>query len=280
VDKNNNMKNFNLHLISDSTGETLCSIARAVIAQFEDVKSNEFLWPMVRNTEQLEKVLAIINKYPGVIMYTIVEKELRIRLKSFCNELKIPCIPVLSKVINEVSEYLQLEAKPTPGKQHELDEEYFTRVDAVNFSIAHDDGQSTWDVDKADIIIIGASRTSKSPTSIYLAYRGFRTANIPFVLGCPLPENLFKLTTPLIVGLTISPERLIQIRKNRLLAIKEEKPTDYVDVDKVKEEILAAKRICVDNRWPIIDVTKRSVEETAATIIQYYQKHKKNFDLI
>lgn len=269
------MKIFNLHMISDSTGETLYSVARAVVAQFDEVRSREFLWPLVRTEEEIDKILEEIRKKPGVVMYTLINRGLRIRVKSFCKEMELPCIPILSQVINDISDYLKIKARPKIGSQHRLDENYFSRVEAVNFSIAHDDGQSTWDLDKSDIILLGVSRTSKSPTSIYLAYRGYKTANIPFVMNCDLPENLTKITRPIIIGLTIDPERLIQVRRNRLVAMNDEQNKDYIDAEKVREEIKQAKKLFIDNNWPIIDVTRKSVEETAVNIIQYYQKLRK-----
>jgi [pyruvate, water dikinase]-phosphate phosphotransferase / [pyruvate, water dikinase] kinase len=268
------MKKFHLHLVSDSTGETVCSVARAAIVQFEGVDAEEHVWALVRSKTQIEKVIAGIKEKPGIVMYTIVGKELRDILGEACAKLGVPCIPVLSRVIADLSTYLNMKISPQPGRQHELDEDYFSRVEAINFTLSHDDGQATWDINEADIILVGASRTSKSPTCVYLAYRGYRAANVPFVMGCPLPDTLLTATHPLIVGLTIGSDRLIQIRKNRLLALHENNETDYVDSDAVKEEIAEARKLFMRNNWPIIDVTRRSVEETAATIIQLYQDKK------
>ena len=268
------MKKFHLHLISDSTGETVCSVARAAIVQFEGLDAEEHVWSLVRTKTQMEKVIAGINEYPGVVMYTIVGKELRDLLQEGCAKLSVPCIPVLSRVIADLSAYLNVKISTQPGRQYELDEDYFSRVEAINFTLAHDDGQSTWDINEAEIILLGVSRTSKSPTCVYLAYRGYRAANIPFVSTSTLPETLFNVTKPLVVGLTISTDRLIQIRKNRLLALQEEKETDYVDQDAVKNEIAEARRLFTKYHWPVIDVTRRSVEETAAQIIQLYQEKK------
>lgn len=266
------MRKINLHLISDSTGETVCSVARACIVQFEGIEPEEFVWTMIRTRSQLEKVLKEIEKLPGVIMYTVVDPTLRDALKDFCNRMNIPCIPVLSRAIADLSAYLNMQASPQPGKQHSLTDDYFSRVEAINFAIAHDDGQATWDLDESDIVLVGVSRTSKSPTCMYLAYRGYRTSNIPFVINCPLPDILFSLKKTLIVGLTISPERLVQIRKTRLIAMNDEGNTDYVDIEKVSEEIIEARKLYLRNNWPIIDVTRKSVEETAANVIQIYQE--------
>jgi len=237
------MKEFHLHLVSDSTGETVSSIARATVAQFDDVESQEHIWPLVRTKGQLEKVLAGIEANPGIVMYTLVDKNLRDILKAECLKRSLPCIPVLAHVIAELTTYLGIESSSLPGRQHELDEKYFSRVEAVNFTLAHDDGQATWDLQEADIILIGVSRTSKSPTCVYLAHRGFKTANIPYVEASLLPPDLENLKKPLIVGLTIASDRLIQIRKTRLQSLKQEEDTNYVDVEKVEKEILESRRL-------------------------------------
>ena len=266
------MKEFHLHLISDSTGETVSSVARAAIAQFEQVDAYEHIWSLVRSKGQLEKVIAGIQANPGVVMYTLVDPNLRDILKSECLKLSLPCVPVLAQVLGELSTYLGVESSSVPGRQHELDEKYFSRVNAVNFTLAHDDGQATWDLQDADIIIVGVSRTSKSPTCVYLAHRGFKAANVPFVSGCPLPPELEEITKPLIVGLTISPDRLIQIRKTRLQSLNNENNFNYIDIEKVAAEVAESRKYYQKNKWPIIDVTRRSVEETAANIIQFFHE--------
>jgi regulator of PEP synthase PpsR (kinase-PPPase family) len=261
---------FHLHLISDSTGETVSSVARAALSQFDGLEPEEHVWSLVRSKTQMEKVIHGIEAHPGVVMYTIVDKNLRDMLKETCRKLSLPCIPVLSRVITELSNYLGVESSTQPGRQHELNEDYFTRMDAINFALEHDDGQTHWELEEADIVLVGVSRTSKSPTCIYLAYRGFKAANIPFVSGCPLPPNLETLKNPLVVGLTISPDRLMQIRKTRLQSLHQEGDTNYVDMEQIQQEILESRRMYARNHWPMIDVTRRSVEETAATIMQYY----------
>ncbi|HEU5047667.1 MAG TPA: pyruvate, water dikinase regulatory protein [Rickettsiales bacterium] len=266
------MKEFHLHLVSDSTGETVSSVARAAIVQFDGVEADEHIWSLVRTPAQLDKVIAGIRANPGVVMYTLVNKELRDRLKAECLKLSLPCIPILAQILSELTSYLGVESSLLPGRQHELDEKYFSRVEAINFTLAHDDGQATWDLQEADIVLVGVSRTSKSPTCVYLAHRGFKAANVPFVGGCPLPADLEGLTKPLVVGLTISPDRLIQIRRSRLQSLKQDEDTNYVDSERVQEEILASRRLYHKNKWPVIDVTRRSVEETAATIIQYFHE--------
>lgn len=271
------MKTFNLHLVSDSTGETVSSVARAAFAQFEDVEPEEHVWALIRTKGQIEKVLNSIKENPGVVMYTISQKKLRDLLKTECAKMGVVCIPILARVIRDLQSFLGQKSKSLPGKQHELDEEYFDRVDAINFALTHDDGQATWDLHEADMVIIGVSRTSKSPTCVYLANRGYRAANIPFVSNVPFPielENIEEST--LVVGLTISPERLVQIRKNRLLSINEETETDYVKIEAIKHEVEELRKFLSKYNYPIIDVTRRSVEETAANIIQLYQESKAN----
>ena len=267
--------NFHLHLVSDSTAETVSSVARAAIAQFDGVEVEESTWPLVRTKAQVDKVLKGVREKGGFVMYTMADKHLRNHLKKNCAEMGIPCISVISRTITALSEYM--DKKTTfhkPGRQHELDEDYFNRVEAINFALAHDDGQSVWDLEEADVVLVGASRTSKSPTSIYLAYRGFRAANVPYVMGVPLPDIVHKLKHPLVVGLTISPDVLVQIRKNRLLSINESKATDYTNIEKVKDELVEVRKVFSKNKWPVIDVTRRSVEETTANIIQLFEKRK------
>lgn len=270
------MKQFHLHLVSDSTGETVSSVSRAALAQFDDVEPQEHIWSLVRTKGQLEKVIAGLEEHPGAVMYTLVSKELRTMLRKACAVRKLPCIPILGPVIRELSLYLNAEATERPGFQHELSEEYFDRVEAINFMLAHDDGQGHWELEESDIVLVGVSRTSKSPTCIYLANRGYKAANIPFVGNCPLPEKLFELKIqsdpPLIVGLTISLDRLLQIRKTRLQTLDQNTDSNYVDGEEVKQEIEASKKLFREQGWPMIDVTRRSVEETAALIIQYRQK--------
>jgi len=266
------VKAFNLHLVSDSTGETVSSVARAALAQFEDVAAQEHTWPLIRTKGQVEKMLAGLDESPGVVMYTLVNKDLRNYLSSECQRRGIPCIPVLGHIIRELSSYLNEEANNRPGVQHEFSEDYFNRVEAINFALAHDDGQSHWDLESADVVLVGVSRTSKSPTCVYLANRGLKAANVPFVSIETLPERLIHLQGPLVVGLTISLDRLLQIRKTRLQSLKQEEETNYINSEEVEKEIAIARKLFRENNWPVIDVTRRSVEETAALIIQYRQK--------
>lgn len=268
------MKEFHLHLVSDSTGETVSSVARAAVAQFEDIEPEEHIWSLVRTPHQLEKVINGIKENPGVVMFTVVNKELSDSLKLFCHQQDLPCIPILSRAVSELAAYLGIPISQQPGRQYELTEDYFSRVEAINFTLAHDDGQSTWDLEDADMVVIGASRTSKSPTCVYLANRGYKAANVPFVSNCPLPENLFTLKKPLVVGLVIDPDRLMQIRESRLQSIQGDSNSSYVERDNIIEEIQESRKLFSKYRWPVIDVTRRSVEETAANIIQHFSRHQ------
>ncbi|ABD45194.1 kinase/pyrophosphorylase family protein [Ehrlichia chaffeensis str. Heartland] len=264
---------LNLHLISDSTCETVASVARSALEHFRSVEVNEFVWSFINNNEQIDKIMSLIEKDKyNFIMYTMFDDELRRYLKQKAGAQEIPCIPVLSHVIREISCYLHIKKDPYISTNIGLDDEYFTRIDAINYTIAHDDGQNLWDIDQADIIILGVSRTSKSPTSIYLAYRGYRVVNIPLVHSINLSVDLSNMKNKLIVGLTIDIDRLIEIRRTRLVSMKNQNNYQYVDYEHVLMEIKETKRICVQNGWPIIDVTQKSVEEIAATIIQYFNK--------
>jgi regulator of PEP synthase PpsR (kinase-PPPase family) len=267
-------KVINLHLISDSTGETLSSVARAALSQFEGVDSNDFIWPLVRTKPQLDRALEAIQENPGIILYTILHDDLVEDLRKKCFELKIPCIPVLSHIIAEFSGYLGMNISHTVGRQHLLDNEYFSRVEAISYTMTHDDGQSAWDLYDADIVIVGVSRTSKSPTSVYLSCRGYKTANIPFVSLSTIPQTIYDLKKPLVVGLTINPEKLTQIRQTRLTSLGQESGSDYINIEAIEQELAESRKLFSKLGCPIIDVTKRSVEETAAKIIQLLQEKK------
>lgn len=266
------MKTFHLHLVSDSTGETVASVARAALAQFDTAQAEEHIWSLVRTKGQLEKVIASLDSHPGVVMFTLVDAERREQLRQAAAKRGLPCIPILGHVIRELSNYLGQEATGSPGQQYELSEDYFARIDAINFALEHDDGQATWELEESDIVIVGPSRTSKSPTCVYLAYRGFKAANVPYVPNVPLPDNLVSLKQPLVVGLTIGSERLIEIRSSRLIAMNQDLNTDYVKEEHVREEIENSKRLFRQQGWPVIDVSRRSVEETATLMIQYRQR--------
>lgn len=268
---------FHLHLISDSTGETLIAASRAVAAQYLDVSSIEHVYPLVRSRAQLDRAIAEIEAAPGIVLFTLVDRELSQRLDEACRESGSPCLSVLQPILALFGSYLGTASTPKPGAQHVLNADYFKRIDALNYTMMHDDGQTAEGYEEADVLLLGVSRTSKTPTSIYLANRGVRTANIPLVPGVPLPPGLDRLRNPLVVGLLASPERIVQIRQNRLLSLRAEEDTSYVDRSAVAEEIALSRRLCARHNWPMIDVTRRSIEETAAAIVDLYGVHRMKF---
>ncbi|MBS0285672.1 MAG: kinase/pyrophosphorylase [Proteobacteria bacterium] len=261
------MMRLHLHLLSDSTGETLENIAKAALAQFDDVETVRHFWPMVRTEAHLDRILQEIAQNPGLVIYTLVNPATRGALEQRCQALGLPMVAPLDRVTDALSDLLGQQAKGRPGRQHALDAAYFERVDAIQFTIAHDDGIGSEDWEQADIVLAGVSRSSKTPTSIYLANRGYKVANIPIVVESPPPVTLYALEKPLVVGLTTSADRLIQVRRNRLLSLNQAPETAYVDQEAVSKEIAFARRMFTDNGWPVIDVTRRSIEETAAAII-------------
>jgi regulator of PEP synthase PpsR (kinase-PPPase family) len=268
---------FHLHLVSDSTGETLITVARAAVAQYEGIAAIEHVYPLVRSHTQLQRVLSEIETAPGIVLYTLVEQDLAERLEEVCRATSSPHLSVLAPVHSLLSSYLGAHSTARPGAQHMLNAEYFKRIDAMNFTLLHDDGHLPHDLDEADLILVGVSRTSKTPTAIYLANRGMKTANIPLVPGVPPPAVLETAKRALIVGLVATPERIVQIRQNRLLSLKADDDTSYVDRDAVAEEIAASRRLFARHNWPMIDVTRRSIEETAAAILDLYRDHRMRF---
>ncbi len=273
------MTPFHLHLVSDSTGETVATVARAALVQFDSVRAVEHIWTMVRNSNQVAEALAAIKARPGFVLYTLVNPELRLALENGCREIQVPCIALLDPVVGALGAYLGAEVRASPGRQHIMDDEYFNRIEAMHFVLAHDDGNATWNLDNADVVLVGVSRTSKTPTCIYLANRGVKAANVPMVPGVPLPEELLKATRPLMVGLTSDPRRLVQLRRNRLRLLNEDEESEYVDMERVVAEINAARRLFAQHNWPVIDVTRRSVEETAANILQLLARRREQENL-
>jgi len=265
---------LHLHLLSDSTGETLENIAKAALAQYDDVETIRHFWPMVRTEAHLERILQEIAQNPGLVVYTLVNSNTRRILEQRCRSLGLPAVAPLDPVNAALSAMLGQQAKARPGRQHVLDAAYFARVDAIQFTIAHDDGIGQEDWEEAEVLLVGVSRSSKTPTSIYLANRGYKTANLPIVVESPPPAALFGLKHPLVVGLTTSADRLIQVRRNRLLSLNQAPETDYVDAEAVQREVTFARRMFADNGWPVIDVTRRSIEETAAAIIALVQERE------
>jgi len=259
---------FHLHLVSDATGETLITVARAAAAQYASVAPIEHIYPLVRTDKQMERVISEIEAAPGIVLYTMLDTALADRLTEKCRELSLPCLSILDPVLNLFQSYLSTESARRVGAQHTLNAEYFKRIDALNYTMLHDDGQHTDDLEHADVVLTGVSRTSKTPTSIYLANRGVKTANVPLVPNMPVPPQLESLVAPLVVGLTASPERIVQIRQNRLLGLNaHQDDSAYVDRQAVAEEIAFSRRLCARHNWPVIDVTRRSIEETAAAVM-------------
>lgn len=266
---------YHLHLVSDATGETVNSVARACLVQFAGGEPIEHSWTLIRTRRQLEKALVGIEKNPGPVLFTLVNEEFRAALLEGCRPLGVPCVPVLDPIIHALAGYLNLEIRGRPGLQHVLDAEYYGRIDAMNFALLHDDGQHGGDLNDADVVLVGVSRTSKTPTCIYLANRGIKAANIPVVPSIPMPKEVEAATRPLIIGLTKAPAQLVQIRRNRLRMLSAGgTETDYTDLESVREEVNYARKLFSQNNWPVIDVTRRSIEETAATILTHYARHR------
>ena len=268
---------FHLHLISDSTGETLITVARAAAAQYSRIMPVEHVHPLVRTQKQLDRVLNDIEEMPGIVLYTLLQENLAARLEEKCRGLGLPCLSILGPVLHLFQAYLGAESTHKVGAQHTLNAEYFRRIDALNYTMMHDDGQMPDDLEEADVVLIGVSRTSKTPTSIYLANRGVKTANVPLVPGVALPANVEALNHPLVVGLYATPERIVQIRQNRLLGLRAHRDDDkYIDQQSVAEEVSASRRLCARHNWPAIDVTRRSIEETAAAVLALLTERRRH----
>ena len=259
-------------MISDSTGETLTTLGRAITAQYTNWRAVEHITPMVRSEEDLQKAIEIINENPGIVLYTLVNIELEKTLRNKCLQLGVPVLNVLSPATKLFDSYLGDTVSGRTGAQHALDEDYFTRLDAIRFVMAHDDGNLPDDIEEADVILLGISRTSKTPTSIYLGQRGVKVVNIPLVPGSELPEEVLTAKQPMVVALVASAERILQVRENRLLAFDRDLAGDvYVDRASIQEELSWTRRLCKQNDWPMIDVSKRSIEETSAAILALRQ---------
>lgn len=270
---------FHLHLVSDATGETLTTIAKAAAVQYAEVRPIEHVYPMVRTGRQLTRALQEIEQAPGIVLYTLVNKTLTDELERRCRELKIPCLHVLQPIMQVFESYLGAPRTPTVAGQHVLDADYFRRIDALNFSMVHDDGRLPENLDNADICILGISRTSKTPTSIYLAQRGYKTTNLPLVPQLVLPKVLTEPTTCFIVCLIASPDRIAEIRRNRAALLSDRDIDTYVDRSIIAAEIAHTRKLCAKHGWPVIDVSRRSVEETAAAIIKLLQDRRSGADI-
>lgn len=266
---------INLHLVSDSTGETLNSIARASLARFEGRHVVHHRWSLIRSRLQLDRVLEGLEAEPGPVLFTLVDRSLRHALEETCQRIGVEHLSVLDPVFDVLTRAIGEEAKPKRAAQHVLDADYFRRIDAMHFVLAHDDGQGAAGIREADLVLVGVSRSSKTPTCFYLANRGVKAANVPIVPGAELPRELDDATCP-IIGLTIDVHALLEIRRHRLKLIGadgiRQDSLDYIDPDAVQAEILAARRLCSARGWPVVDVTRRSIEETAATILQIAER--------
>ena len=266
---------FHVHLVSDSTGETLNAMAKAVTARFDGVIPIEHIYALVRSAKQMDRVLQEVEAAPGVVLHTLVDRDLRGQLEEGCRRLDMPQIGALDPLVGAMSRYLGAALSTRVGAQHALDHEYFNRIAALDFAMAYDDGQGGLEqLEGADVVLCGVSRTSKTPTCIYLAHRGIRAANVPLVPGQEDGERLTHLKNPLVIGLTVSPDRLVQIRRNRLDNLNAVQASSYTDQDAVRDETIKAKRAFERRGWPTIDVTRRSVEETAAAITNLLSEHR------
>lgn len=263
-------RSFHLHMISDATGETLITIAKAVRVQYAQVRAIEHLHPLVRSQRELERVLKDVEAAPGIVLYTIFNRALADHLEAECKRMNIPCVAALQPILQVFESYLGTKSTPTVGGQHVLDADYFRRIEALNFTMMHDDGHLPQNLNDADIIVVGISRTSKTPTAIYLANRGFKTANVPLVPGLLVPPELELPTKAFVVGLVASPERISQVRQNRVIEQAHNHLDEYVDREAIAAEIAQTRQLCARHGWPIIDVTRRSIEETAAAILRLY----------
>lgn len=264
---------FHLHLVSDSTGETIHSVARACLVQFDDVEPIEHVWPMARTGHAMNVVLEGIEEKPGPVIFTLVDDGLREKLRDGCRRLKVPCISVLDPVIAALGKFLDAQPLHRIGGQHEMDAEYFQRIEAMDWALAHDDGQRAEEYDQSDVVLVGVSRTSKTPTCLYLANRGVKAANVPFVPDIPLPNILDTLKQTLVIGLTNDPKRLVELRRARLALLQQAEETPYIDPELVQAEITGARRYFTERSWPVIDVTRRSIEETAAAVMIQLARH-------
>ena len=261
---------LHIHLVSDSTGETVHQIARACVAQFPDVRTIEHVWTLVRSLNHVEAVFAGLERNPGILMMSVVDADLRAEFETRCTEKHIPHVSVLDPVVDLLGQFLGQPSRNRPGGQRKLDTAYFNRMAAVDFAVSHDDGLNMGDLHDADILLVGVSRTSKTPTSMYLAHRGYKVANYALVPDVPFPQHYIDGLKLFIVGLTNDPKRLSVVRKTRQIAQSDEGNTSYTDLELISGEVRDARRLFARNQWPVIDITRRSIEETAAAVIQLH----------
>ncbi len=266
---------YNVYLVSDSTGETLDRIFLSLKSQFANFEYKKKEFAFVRTEQQIDKIINDCNKYNNsLILYTIVETKLAKYISSMSEKNNVPCFGILGNLILSFSKLLNQRAIHKPSAQHVLDDDYYKRIEAIQFTMAHDDGKKVDDINNADVILLGVSRTSKTPTSIYLANRGYKTINIPLVLDQTIPKDLISNTKACIIGLIADPERLADIRRNRVAIMQERNLKDYTDLNFIKKEVQDSRNLFKKNNWPVIDVTRRSVEETAASILKMIEIKK------
>ena len=265
-------RKLHIHLVSDATGETTHQMGRAALARFENVQSIEHVWTLVRSEAHFEAIESSIAKTKGVVLFSISNRDLRDRMEAICQRYSVPSVSVLDHVVHTLSKILGQPESEAVGGQHRMDQAYFNRMEALDFTIQHDDGQGIPTVSEADILLVGVSRSSKTPTSIYLAHRGYKVANYPLVPGVPMPLSSIPHRDMFIVGLIKDARSLAEIRRNRLISISNNENTDYADLEKISEEVSAARKLFNTHRWPVIDVSRRSVEETAAAIINLHSR--------
>ncbi len=266
---------FQIHLVSDSTGNTLNTIAQACLSQFDDVQVELHAWPLTTSCEQIDSIVDLVKKNPGLVLYTMVEPEMAARLEELCDENNIKTFNILMAPIKILESFFNAEFKAHPGEKHKHDIVSISRLVAMEYALKFEEGKADMrELEKADLVLVGPSRTSKTPTCVYLANKGIKAANITIFTDKPLPDELFKLKDKLIVGLTAKPERLVELRRNRLKIFDTFIQTDYLDQNAVEDEIAAARKIYTDNAWPILDVTNRSIEDVCDDIITLIRKHQ------
>ena len=274
---------LHIHLVSDSTGETVHQVARAALAQFPDVQISEHIWTLVRSPSHVETISSALKRNPGILLYSVVDPEIRKSIEQLCSESNIPSLSVLDPLMDLLSSVLGYRQNTRPGGQHKLDKAYFDRMAAVEFAVNHDDGLNMDRLKDAQILLVGVSRTSKTPTSMYLANRGYRVANYALVPNVDFPMNLLEKTPDLfVVGLTTDAKRLSIVRQNRLQHMSDSQNNTYADLDRIIDELKSARRLFSAQNWPVLDVSRRSIEETAAAILHLYvnkREQKLNADI-
>ena len=265
-------RTVHVHLVSDATGETTHQLGRAALAQFTNVKAIEHIWTLVRTDDHLQVIEESVKTKGGIMLFSIADRNMRAKLEQICARHKIPSVSVLDHAIHTFAKVLGPASEGITAGQHRMDDAYFHRMEALDFAIQHDDGQGLNTIENADILIVGISRSSKTPTSIYLAHRGYKVGNYPLVPGVPMPLDQFDHKSIFVVGLIRDARSLVQIRRNRLISMNESEGTDYADQDSITQELKEARQLFNAHKWPVIDVSRRSVEETAAAIINLHAR--------